>query len=170
MGHLLVSDFHILCRNRGTLICFLLLAGTLFALYVAVPVLFIPGNDLRFYVSVTPWWGFLLLLLLALHVSFALIFRIVAGPCKQCARGQDALGNSALVAGSVLPSVLTCPILAVSVLSFFLPITSIWALVGYRWLIIFFALLGMSGITALRYWRLAYSLISKQYLHEKYII
>lgn len=160
MGRFLVSDFRMLCRNRGTLILFLLIAGAIFALYVAVPVLFIPGNDLPFYLSITPWWGFLLLLLLALQVSFALTFRLLAGPCRQCARGKGVVGHSALVAGSVLPSILTCPILAVSILSFLLPVTSIWALVGYRWWIIVFALLGMSGIIVLKYWRLAYSFAS----------
>ena len=157
-GRALAADLNALRKKRRARSLFLFLAAALLSLYIAIPVLFIPGNDLLFFISITPWWGFILFFLLAILISFSITSRLFFGGCKQCTTGnKKVIGNSALVAGSVLPAVLTCPILAVSVLSFLLPITSIWALVGYRWLVIVLALIGMVLLLIRRYWRMTCS-------------
>ena len=135
-----------LFKQRKEFVSFIVGAAFLFGLYVGIPVLFIPGNSLRFYFSTEPWWGFLLLAVLALEISFIITRRVFATLRKKPTTRKGFLADSVAVFGSILPSVLACPILAVTIFSFFLPITTIWSLVGYQWHIVTGATILMTGV------------------------
>ena len=135
-----------LFEQRKEFVSFIVGAALLFGLYVGIPVLLIPGNSLRFYFSTEPWWGFLLLTVLALEISFIITRRIFVALRKRETTRRGFLADTAAVFGSILPSVLACPILAVTIFSFFLPVTAIWSLVGYQWQIVIAATILMSGV------------------------
>jgi len=124
---------------------FLVLSLFILAFYISIPVIFIPGNSLGFFLSTEPLWGIALLVILAMEVSFVLTKRVFVALRKKKASNKGIIKDATAVAGSILPNILTCPILAVTFLSFLLPVTSIWALVGYRWYVfgIFTILMGV---------------------------
>ena len=135
-----------LFKQRKEFVSFIVGATFLFGLYVGIPVFFIPGNTLSFYFSTEPWWGFLLLVVLALEISFIITRRIFVALRKKATTRKGFLADSAAVFVSILPSVLACPILAVTLFSFFLPITTIWSLVGYQWHMVTGATILMTGV------------------------
>ena len=128
---------------------FLVLALFILTFYISIPVIFIPGNSLGFFLSTEPLWGIALLVVLAAEVSFVLIKRVFVALRKKKDSNKGIIKDTAAVAGSILPNILTCPILAVTFLSFLLPVTSIWVLVGYRWYIFGIATI-MMGVIVFR--------------------
>jgi hypothetical protein len=122
-------------------------AGLLFSVYLAIPVHFIPGNTLMYYLSIEPWWGFVLLAILAVEISLLITPRMLHADFE--ATG-NALTDVSTAVTSFVPAVLACPILAVAALSFVLPATTIYSLVGSKWTIT-----GVFAVVALgaNYWK-----------------
>ena len=135
-----------LFKQRKEFVSFIIGGLFLFGLYIAIPVIFIPGNTLRFYFSIEPLWGFFLLGILSLEVSFIVTRRIFATLQKKATTNKGFFADVTVIFGSILPSVFACPILAVALLSFLLPITTIWILVGYQWHIVAVATILLSGL------------------------
>lgn len=136
-------------KSKKEFFSFLVGALIIFSIFVAIPVFFIPGNSIFFYFSIEPWWGFLLLGILSLEISFILTKRIFMTLGKN-KLNKGFFQDSVAIIGSILPSVLACPILAVAILSFIFPITTVWALVGLQWYIIGATTLLMSFVVAYR--------------------
>lgn len=88
--------------------------------------------------------------ILALEVSFILTKQVSFAWQKKAVAGRGILTDAVLVMGSILSSVLTCPILAITVLSFFLPLTAIYSLVGNKENITILAVIVMSLVVAYR--------------------
>jgi len=124
-------------ERRKKLSSFIVLTVLIFSLYVYIPVKFIPGNTLAFYIPIEPWWGFLLLAILAAEVSFIITNRVfLALQKKRKTSRKNILTDVSAVGASILPSIFACPILAVTILSFLLPVATIWTLVGLQWHIV----------------------------------
>jgi hypothetical protein len=136
-------------RSHKELFSFLIGTLLIFTVFISIPVLFIPGNSISYYFSIEPWWGFALLGILSAEISFILTKRIfVALEKRKLEKGF--VKDSIAIIGSILPSVLACPILAVTVLSFIFPITTVWTLVGLQWYIIGATTFLMSFVVAYR--------------------
>jgi len=131
-------------KSKKEIYIFIFTALLFLSMFIAVPVLFIPGNTLLFYLSTESIWGLLLIALLSAEISFILTKRIYSRLKKQVKKGF--FNDMIAVCASILPGILTCPILAAAVLSFILPISTIWLLVGYRWYIFGLATLLMSAV------------------------
>jgi len=144
-------DIRTTLNDKKRFIFFIILATGLFALYIWIPVTFIPGNSLEFYISIEPWWGFVLLAILAVEVSFIITFRVFSILQNRIISKKGIVKDAATSVGSVFPSLLACPILAVAFLSFLLPATSIWTLVGYRYYIVGVAVVFMAGLIVYRF-------------------
>jgi len=144
-------DIRSTLKDKKRMIFFILLAAGLFGLYIWIPITFIPGNSLEFYFSIEPWWGFVLLAILAVEVSFIITFRVFSILQNRVISKKGIVKDAATSLGSVFPSLLACPILAVAILSFILPATSIWTLVGYRYYIVGAAVVFMAGLIVYRF-------------------
>jgi len=138
-------------NERKSVAVFTVLALILFWIYVLIPVTFIPGNTLSFYFSIVPWWGFPLLLILSFEISYILTSRIFLLLQKRKSSQGGVVNDAAFVVGGIVPAIFTCPILAVTVLSFILPVATIWILVGYQWHIVFVAVIIMAGLIYYRH-------------------
>lgn len=88
--------------------------------------------------------------ILALEVSFILTKHASFALQSKAVAGRGILADAVLVMGSILPSVLTCPILAITVFSFFLPLAAIYNLVGSKENITILAVIVMSLVVAYR--------------------
>ena len=115
------------------------LASTFFALlFIVYPVLATPGNALAFQLSITPWWGLLLIGFLAFASGLlvtlqAYIFRrLKALPVKET--GTTLVGGASAFLANVFASA-SCTA-CVSVLFSFLGIGTIIFLLNYRWEIV----------------------------------
>ena len=53
-------------KNYKYRIILMLATLLMFLLYVFIPIYLTPGNDLKFFIEITPWWGFVLLLILSI--------------------------------------------------------------------------------------------------------
>ncbi len=115
------------------------LASAFFAvLFLAYPILATPGNDLAFQLSITPWWGLLLMGFLAFATGLlvtmqAYIFRrLKALPAKET--GGTIVGSiSAFLANMFASASCTA---CVSALFGFLGLGTIIFLLNYRWEIV----------------------------------
>lgn len=123
------------------------IAAALFGLYVAIPVHFIPGNTVTYYFSIEPWWGFVLLAVLSIEIAMLVSPRILN---VDLALTGNTVADVGAAAVSFVPAVFACPILAVAALSFVLPATTIYTLVGSQWQVV-----GLFTIVALgaNYWK-----------------
>ncbi|MDY6769036.1 MAG: hypothetical protein SVW02_02925 [Candidatus Nanohaloarchaea archaeon] len=108
-------------------------AAALFALYIAIPVMFIPGNTLWYYFSIEPWWAFGLLAVLSVEISLLVTPQLLNIELELTGNAMKDVGTAAT---SFLPAVFACPILATAVLSFVLPASTIYGLVGSQWQIV----------------------------------
>ena len=144
-------DIRSTLNDKKRLVFFVFLAAGLFGLYIWIPITFIPGNSLEFYLSIEPWWGFALLAILAVEVSFIITFRVFSILHNKVISKKGIIKDAATSVGSVFPSLLACPILAVAFLSFLLPATAIWTLVGYRYYIVGASVLFMTGLIIYRF-------------------
>jgi len=112
------------------------LASILFAfLYLYYPVIVVPGNDLFFQLSITPWWGFLLILLLAIGVGLLISMNVfVFSSIKRLhyrEAGGTVVGSASSFIASVFGSV-TCAS-CVTALFGFLGVGTVFLLLDYRW-------------------------------------
>ncbi len=112
---------------------------TFFAwLYLIYPVLATPGNDLPFQLSITPWWGLLLIAFLALAAGLLTTLQAYLFRRHQELRAKEAVGTlpgsfSAFLANLFPPaSCLAC----VSALFGFLGMGTVLFLLNYRWEIV----------------------------------
>ncbi|MEK6953524.1 MAG: hypothetical protein AABX01_00835 [Candidatus Micrarchaeota archaeon] len=116
--------------------------------YAAIPVLTIPGNALDFFVSITPWWGFLLIFLLAalMGVLVAMQYYVIKNTKstdkKEVGSGFAAFFSSILSGIFATASCAAC----ISVLFSFLGAAGIFFLLDHRWEITVFGFL-MVGIS-----------------------
>ena len=115
------------------------LSTAFFALfYLVYPVITTPGNDLAFQLSITPWWGLLLISLLAFATGLlvtmqAYIFRrLKALPAKETG-GTIVGGASAFLANMFASASCTA---CVSALFGFLGLGTILFLLDHRWEIV----------------------------------
>lgn len=121
--------------NRKYIALFFAVSAIAVGLYVFYQVKAVPGNDLAFQLSITPWWGFLLMavfaastgLLVTMNVFVYKNFRKVH--VKET--GGTVLGSATGFIASIFSSA-TCAS-CVSALFGFLGTGTVFLLLDYRW-------------------------------------
>ena len=63
-------------KNRKYIYLFIFLTLAAIALYILVPVYTIPGNDLQFWLSIIPWWGYPILFAFSIALSLLLTMKV----------------------------------------------------------------------------------------------
>ena len=124
-------------RKRIYFFMFLLVSLLLFFIYVFIPIYFTPGNDLKFFVSITPWWGFLILIVLSILMSLLIAMQVYI--LKHLKRIPLKEGSSGAVAwfSSIISGIFTSASCAscVTVVFAFLGAGGVLFLLKYRWYI-----------------------------------
>jgi len=106
--------------------------------YVFVPVFVVPGNDLKFFLQITPWWGFFIFILLGISVGLLItmqiyIFKNLRKISIRGTTGGIIAGFSSVISG--IFSSATCAFCVSALFSFLLPTAFILKTLNYRWYI-----------------------------------
>ncbi|MBR9707163.1 MAG: hypothetical protein GOV15_01880 [Candidatus Diapherotrites archaeon] len=117
---------------------FFLFSFFFFAFYIAYPVFTVPGNDLAFQLSITPWWVFIVFALLSGSVGLLLVMQMfVFKRDKSLSMSETGSGFAGLASGFIasLFAGASCAACLTAFLSF-LSVGSIAFLLEYQWLIV----------------------------------
>lgn len=126
-----------LFKKRGYYIIFCISSLIMLILYVFIPIYITPGNDLAFFIKITPWWGFLILICLSflmgllITMQFYILKNLKKISFKESGSGFMAWFSSII---SGLFSSATCAT-CISFLFAFLGTGGILFLLKYRWYI-----------------------------------
>ena len=128
-------------KNYKYRIILMLATLLMFLLYVFIPIYLTPGNDLKFFIEITPWWGFVLLLILSILMGLLIsmqfyVFRNSRNLCVKESTSGFIAWISSLISGLFTSA--TCAS-CLSVLFAFLGSSGIMFLLKYRW---YFTVLG----------------------------
>lgn len=124
-------------KKKSYFIIFGVFSLILLFLYVFVPIYITPGNDLYFFIQITPWWGFLILICLSLLMGLLISMQIyIYRNLKKISIKESGSGILAWVSSFIsgLFTSATCAS-CVSVLFAFLGVSGIFFLLKYRWYI-----------------------------------
>lgn len=112
--------------------------GALFfgSLYTFVPVFVTPGNTFSFFIEITPWWDFALLVALALMMGLLVAMQVYVFRNRQRIRKRE-VGTGVIASFSSFVSGIfssaTCASCVSALFSFLLPSSGIFFLLNYRW-------------------------------------
>lgn len=112
-------------------------------LFVFLPIWLVPGNDFAFFVSMTLWWHWLLLVVLALCTGLLVslqwfVFDKTKHISVRASSSTLASAMTSFVAGLFVTA--TCAS-CISTLFAFLGVSSIFFLIQYQWYLVGFSLL-----------------------------
>lgn len=114
---------------------FLAVSVIALALYFFTQVFFVPGNDLAFQLSITPWWGFLLMALFAFSTGLLVAMQVFLLRNTRKVHAGEAggtlLGSTSGFIASVFSSA-SCASCASSLFGF-LGFGTVLVLLDYRW-------------------------------------
>ena len=124
-------------KKRIYFLIFFLASLFMLFLYVFIPIFVTPGNDLAFFIKITPWWGFLILFSLALLMGLLITMQVyIYRNLKKILVKESGSGIiawfSSMISG-IFGSA-TCAS-CVSVFFAFLGASGILFLLKYRWYI-----------------------------------
>lgn len=124
--------------SKNYILVFLFFSIVMIFIYIFIPVFVVPGNDLKFFLQITPLWGFLIFILLA--ISVGLLFTMQIYVFKNLRKisiggttGGAVTGFSSIISG--IFSSATCASCVSALFSFLLPTTFILKTLNYRWYI-----------------------------------
>ena len=122
-------------KSKNYWIIFIISSVIMFLFYVYIPIYITPGNDLKFFMQITPWWGLLILILLSLLMGLLVCMQVYI--YKHLKKVPLKEGGSGIVAwlSSVISGLFSSATCAscVSVLFAFLGTGGILFLLKYRW-------------------------------------
>ncbi len=122
--------------RKSSLIAFFIGAILFGSLNVYIPIFVTPGNSFGFFLEITPWWGFLIVISLSLLMGLLVAMQVYAWKMARELRKREVgsgavAGVSSFVAGMF--SSATCASCVSALFSFLLPPAGIFALLKYRW-------------------------------------
>lgn len=70
------TSLKMIFKNKKYIYLFTFLTIVAFALYILIPVYTIPGNDLSFWLSIMPWWGYPIVFAFAVALGLLLTMKV----------------------------------------------------------------------------------------------
>lgn len=127
-------------NSKNYIFLFLFFSIVIMFTYIFIPVFVVPGNDLKFFLQITPWWGFLIFILLGISVGLLItmqiyIFKNLRKISVRGTTGGIIAGFSSVISGVF--SSATCASCVSTLFSFLLPTAFILKTLYYRWYISF---------------------------------
>lgn len=122
--------------SKNYIFLFLFFSIIMIFTYVFIPVFVVPGNDLKFFLQITPWWGFMIFILLGISVGLLItmqiyIFKNLRKISIRGTTGGTIAGFSSVISGVF--SSATCASCVSTLFSFLLPTAFILKTLDYRW-------------------------------------
>ena len=122
-------------ENKKYYLLFIISSLIMLFIYIYIPVFYNPGNDLKFFLQITPWYGYIFFLILALSIGLLITMQVYSFKVlrKVSIRGTSGgvfAGFSSVIAGVF--SSATCAACISAVLAFLSP-AAIFKLLEYRW-------------------------------------
>ena len=127
--------------NTKYLISFIVIAVVLFGIFVLIPVLTIPGNDLLFQLDVFTFKDYALLIFLAVFMSLMIAMQVFSYQVKKSA-AKATSGTAAMVPGftAALFGTASCSSCVAAIFGVF-GIGTVLFLIQYQWYIVGFSFL-----------------------------
>jgi len=124
--------------SKNYVFLFLFFSILMTFIYIFIPVFVVPGNDLKFFLQITPWWGFLIFILLGISVGLLIIMQVYIYKNLRRISIRGTTGGAIAGFSSVISGIFssaTCASCVSALFSFLLPTTFILKTLSYRWYI-----------------------------------